>query len=161
MGFIEENKLKCGSVEYPKIYRKTLEVYNDEEVKIFFTALQKEHPKIRLMLLCALLLGLRRAEIVSLKWSDVNLREQYVSIAKSAYKSKGEEQKLKSPKSQTSVRKVYFSEVLVNAFNDWKAVQEEEKANSIKTWNEQNFIFTRANGEMISIYSPTRICSEF
>ena len=161
MGFIEENKLKFGSVEYPKIHKKPLEVYNDEEVKIFFTALQKEHPKIRLMLLCALLLGLRRAEIVALKWSDVNLREQYVSITKSAYKSKGEEQKLKSPKSQTSVRKVYFSEVLVNAFNDWKDVQEEEKANSIKTWNEQDFIFTNANGEMISIYSPTRICSKF
>ena len=161
MGFIEENKLKGGSVEYPKIHKKLLEVYNDDEVKIFFAALQKEHPKIRLMLLCALLLGLRRAEIVALKWSDVNLREQYVSITKSAYKSKGEEQKLKSPKSQTSVRKVYFSEVLFHTFNDWKAVQEEEKANSIKTWNEQNFIFTNANGEMISIYTPTRICSEF
>ena len=67
MGFIDENKLKYGSIEYPKIVKKPIEVYNDDEARQFFEALQNEPPKIRLMLLCALLLGLRRGEIVALK----------------------------------------------------------------------------------------------
>ena len=161
MGFIDENKLKYGSVEYPKIVKKPIEVYNDDEARQFFEALQNEPPKIRLMLLCALLLGLRRGEIVALKWSDINLRECCLSVNKSVYKAKGKAQQLKSPKSQTSIRTVYFSDVLVKAFEDWKAVQSEERTSAGFDWKEQNYIFTNATGDMISLYTPTRICSKF
>ena len=161
MGFIEENKLKNGSVEYPKIVKKPIEVYTDDEVRQFFEALQDEPPKIRLMLLCALLLGLRRGEIVALKWSDINLRERCLSVNKSVYKAKGEVQQLKPPKSQTSIRTVYFSDVLVKAFEEWKAVQSEERRSAGFDWKEQDYIFTNATGDMISLYTPTRICSKF
>ena len=161
MGFIDENKLKYGSVEYPKIVKKPIEVYNDDEARQFFDALQTEPPKIRLMLLCALLLGLRRGEIVALKWSDIDLRAHSLSVNKSVYKEKDEPQQLKAPKSQTSIRTVYFSEVLVSALEEWKAAQAEERASAGFNWKEQDFIFTNAVGDMISLYAPSRICSKF
>lgn len=161
MGFIDENRLMYGSVEYPKIVKKPIEVYNDDEARQFFEALQNEPLKIRLMLLCALLLGLRRGEIVALKWSDINLRERCLSVNKSVYKAKGKAQQLKPPKSQTSIRTVYFSDVLVKAFEDWKTVQSEERTSAGFDWKEQNYIFTNATGDMISLYTPTRICSKF
>ena len=161
MGFLEENKLRHGCVDFPKIPKKPIDVYNDDEVKIFVEALDKEHPKIRLMLLCALMLGLRRGEIVALKWSDINLRGGYLSINKSAYKSKGKPQGLKQPKSQTSNRCVYFSDVLANAFERWRVTQAEEKARAGNAWREQDFVFTNEIGDMVSLYSLSRICSEF
>ena len=161
MGFIDENKLKYGSVEYPKIVRKPIEVYNDDEARQFFEALPNEPPKIRLMLLCALLLGMRRGEIVALKWSDIDLRAHSLSVNKSVYKEKNEPQQLKAPKSQTSIRTVYFSDVLVNALEEWKAAQAEERASAGFDWKEQDFIFTNAVGDMISLYTPSRICSKF
>ena len=161
MGFIDENKLKYGSVEYPKIVKKPIEVYNDDEARQFFDALQNEPPKIRLMLLCALLLGLRRGEIVALKWSDIDLRAHSLSVNKSVYKEKDEPQQLKAPKSQTSIRTVYFSEVLVSALEEWKAAQAEERVSAGFDWKEQDFIFTNSVGNMISLYTPSRICSKF
>lgn len=161
MGFIDENKLKYGSVEYPKIVKKPIEVYNDDEARQFFEALQNESPKIRLMLLCALLLGLRRGEIVALKWSDIDLRAHSLSVNKSVYKEKDEPQQLKAPKSQTSIRTVYFSDVLVSALEEWKAAQAEERASAGFDWKEQDFIFTNDVGDMISLYTPSRICSKF
>ena len=161
MGFINENKLKYGSIEYPKIVKKPIEVYNDDEARQFFEALQNEPPKIRLMLLCALLLGLRRGEIVALKWSDINFRTHSLSVNKSVYKEKGAPQQLKPPKSQTSIRTVYFSEVLLGAFEEWKAAQEEERVSAGFDWKEQDYIFTNEVGDMISLYTPSRICSKF
>ena len=161
MGLIEENKIKCGSVEYPKAVKKPLQVYNRDEVRLFFEALDREPPKIKLMLLCALLLGLRRGEIVALKWSDVNLVDCSLSVTKSAYKDKGEVQKLKPPKSQTSIRTVYFTEVFARALEEWRTAQAEERVASGDRWTEQDFIFTNETGDMISLYTPTRICSRF
>ncbi len=161
MGFIDENKLKYGSVEYPKIVKKPIEVYNDDEARQFFEAMQNEPPKIRLMLLCALLLGLRRGEIVALKWSDINFRSHSLSVNKSVYKEKGSLQQLKAPKSQTSIRTVYLSDALVNALEEWKSAQAEERASAGFDWKEQDFIFTNAVGDMISLYTPSRICSKF
>ena len=161
MGFIDENKLKYGSVEYPKIVKKPIEVYTDDEARQFFEALQNEPPKIRLMLLCALLLGLRRGEIVALKWSDIDLRAHSLSVNKSVYKEKGEPQQFKAPKSQTSIRTVFFSDVLVSAMEEWKEAQAEERASAGFDWKEQDFIFTNAVGDMISLYTPSRICSKF
>ena len=161
MGLIEENKIKCGSVEYPKAVKKPLQVYNRDEVRLFFEALDREPPKIKLMLLCALLLGLRRGEIVALKWSDVNSANGSLSVTKSAYKDKGETQKLKPPKSQTSIRTVYFTEVFARALEEWRTAQAEERVASGGRWREQDFIFTNETGDMISLYTPTRICSRF
>ena len=161
MGYTEENKLRKASVEYPKIFRKTLEVYNDEEVRQFFHALQKEPPQIKAMLLCALLLGLRRGEIVALQWSDIDFDKGTLSVNKSAYKNKGESQKLKPPKSQTSVRTVFFPIVFAKALNEWKAEQEIERKKAGARWKEQDFIFTNSVGDMISLYAPTEICSDF
>ncbi|MGM9597028.1 MAG: tyrosine-type recombinase/integrase [Eubacteriales bacterium] len=161
MGFIDENKLKYGSVEYPKIVKKPIEVYTNDEARQFFEALQNEPPKIRLMLLCALLLGLRRGEIVALKWSDIDLRAHSLSVNKSVYKEKGDPQQLKAPKSQTSIRTVFFSDVLVSALEEWKEAQAEERASAGFDWKEQDFIFTNAVGDMISLYTPSRICSKF
>ena len=161
MGFINENKLKYGSIEYPKIVKKPIEVYNDDEARQFFEALQNESPKIRLMLLCALLLGLRRGEIVALKWSDINFRTHSLSVNKSVYKEKSAPQQLKPPKSQTSIRTVYFPDVLLGAFEEWKAAQAEERVSAGFDWKEQDYIFTNEVGDMISLYTPSRICSKF
>ena len=161
MGLIEENKFKCGSVEYPKAVKKPLQVYNRDEVRLFFEALDREPPKIKLMLFCALLLGLRRGEIVALKWSGINPADGSLSVTKSAYKDKGEPQKLKPPKSQTSIRTVYFTEVFAKALEEWRTAQDEERVASGGRWTEQDFIFTNETGDMISLYAPTRICSQF
>ena len=160
-GFLDENMLKLGCIDFPKIVQKPLEVYNDDEVRTFLAALQEEPPKIRLLLLCALLLGLRRGEIVALKWEDVNLSQRQLTVNHSVYKTKGEAQKLKPPKSRTSVRTVYFSDVLTVSFREWQIAQALERAGAGTGWKEQGYVFTNSVGDMISLYTPSRICSQF
>jgi integrase len=116
---------------------------------------------IRAMLMSALLIGLRRAEIVALKWEDIDFEKMSVSVNKSAYKVRGMPQGLKSPKSSHGYRTVFFPERLSKAFAEWRDEQEKMKEEAGEMWKDSGFIFTTATGEMISIYTPTDVCSKF
>ena len=104
---------------------------------------------------------MRRAEIVALKWSDINLRGGSLSVNKSAYKSNGKPQMLKSPKSRCGNRTLYFSDVLTDAFECWRVTQAEEKASAGTAWREQDFVFTNEAGDMVSLYTLSPLCSRF
>ena len=160
MGYIEENPLRHESITYPRQKKTELEIYSPDEVQAFFSALSDEPPMTRLLLLTPLLLGLRRAEIVALKWEDVSFDEGNIRITKSAYKVNGEKQGLKAPKSQCGVRKVFFPEVYRDELLTWKAEQEKQRTAAGDEWKEQGFIFTNETGGMISVYTPTRICEK-
>lgn len=160
-GFIETNPLRHDSITYPKIQPTQLDVYTQDEIRQFCSALSEEPPMTRLLLLTPLLLGLRRAEMVALRWSDVDMTRRTVSIDRSAYKMPGEEQGLKAPKSQHGVRKVCFPEVYAAALTEWRTAQETVRQTAGDKWHEEDYIFTNETGGMISVYTPTRICEKF
>ena len=153
--------MRHDSITYPKIGQARLEVYTEDEVKAFCGALSEEPPMTRLLLLTPLLLGLRRAEIVALKWKDIDEERQSLSVNKSAYKIKSHRQGLKSPKSLHGNRTVFYSDTYAKALATWKDEQKKIIAKQGAKWQEQGYIFTTDTGNMISIYTPTRICSEF
>lgn len=161
MGFIEENKLRNGAVRYPKIKRVPVRAYDREEATAFVEGLANESPKTRALLMTAILMGLRRGEIIALKWEDIDFRNYALSVNKSAYKEKGKAQALKSPKSLNSVRTVYFSEFYAKALLEWRAEQGAEKASAGTSWHEQGFVFTGPMGDMMSLYAPTEICAQY
>ena len=160
-GYLEENPLRHDSITYPKMGKSRLDVYSPEEVKAFCLALQGESQMTRLLLLTPIVLGLRRAEIVALKWSDIDFRENSISVTRSAYKVEGEKQGLKPPKSLHGIRKVFFPAGYDDELRAWKAEQAQMRARAGDKWDEQDFIFTTENGDMISLYTPTRICERF
>lgn len=160
-GYLEENPLRNDSIVYPKIVQKRFDVYSPEEVKAFCLALQEEDVMTRLLLLNPVLLGLRRAEMVGLKWADVNFEEHSISITRSAYKVPKQVQSLKSPKSLHGIRKIFFPDSYAKELSDWKSERDRISHSAGEKWREQDFIFTGENGDMISVYTPTRICEKF
>ena len=161
MGYIEENPLRNGSVRFPKIKKEPVKAYSREEAAIFVDGLASESAKTRAMLMTALMLGLRRGEVVALKWEDIDFENRAITINKSAYKKKGEPQALKPPKSVNSIRDVYFSEMHKKVLLEWREEQAAERSAAGAKWDEQGFIFTNAVGNMFSLYSLTTLCSEY
>ncbi len=160
-GHTEENPLRHDSIVYPKIKETLLDVYTPEETVAFCLALEKEPPMTRLLLMTALLLGLRRAELVALTWNDIDFSAGSLTVNKSAYKVKGCEQKLKAPKSLHGNRTVFFPSGYEKVLRKWKCEQDIFKAKQGERWREQNYIFTTNTGDMISVYTPTGLCAEF
>ncbi len=151
-GFINAHPFKNAVFNYPKQRRTTVDVYDEDDVRRFVEGLQNEPLQIQGILLSALMLGLRRAEIVALKWDDVDFVKGCIRISRSAYKVKGKEQGEKAPKSQKSVRTVFFSE----SYKEVLLKIGEEQGGKRK-----GYIFSDGNGKMISLYAPTEICADF
>lgn len=161
MGFVEENKLRTGAVRYPKIKKEPVRAYDRDEAAAFMEGLSDEPPKTRALLMTALLMGLRRGEVVALKWEDIDFKNCTLSVNKSAYKEKGKPQALKAPKSQNSIRTVYFSHIYKMSMLEWQAEQTEQRSAAGARWREQGFVFTNERGDMISLYAPTEMCSDY
>ena len=104
MNFLKDNPFHERKIYYPKIEKPKLNVYDDEEANDFFNEIQNEDPKIKALLLCALMLGIRRAELIGLKWSDIDFKKKRVYIYESAYKVVGEEQNLKDTKMLAEIK---------------------------------------------------------
>ena len=77
-----------------------------EETKAILTAAKIEPINIRLLIELALFTGMRRGEIVGLKWSDINFDKQCLSVNRSIYKPRGEKSIEKEPKSHSSIRTI-------------------------------------------------------
>lgn len=161
MGLVEKDVLHKQYIEYPKIYKKQIQAYDDEEANTFFEGLSKEVPKVRALLLTSLLLGLRRGEVVGLMWSDIDFKNNCLTVNRSAYKIKGQPQSVKMPKSRNSVRTVYFPEIYAEALREWMDEQDCDRRSAGRRWKEQGFIFTNEVGNMINIYLLSELCSKF
>lgn len=161
MGIAEKDVLHKHYIEYPKMYKEHFQAYDIDEVKIFIRGLEEEYPKIKALLYTSLFLGLRRGEVVGLMWSDFDFNKKCLHIRRSAYKTKGEKQTVKMPKSASSVRVVFFSDFYEEALLLWRSQQNNERHLAGDRWREQGFVFTNEIGDMMSVYTLSRICSKY
>ena len=165
--FLVENPFDGYLIEYPKDKQKTVRNLRNEkcygmgEIRAFLSALRQEKPLHRILLLTSVVLGARRAEVVALRWNDVDFDENCIYIDKSAYKLKGQQQALKSPKSEQGYRCIFFPEIYRDELLSWKHEQQKIRETAGKGWREQGFIFTRDNGDMFSLYGLTDLCAWF
>ena len=158
--FIESNPIGKNYIHYPKVVQPKLEAYSDNEVEDFMEALQEEDIRTRALLTLAITSGLRRGELVGLMWDDIDFDKNIITVSRSAYKPKGEEQRVKSTKSLSSNRTVYIPESCAATLYALKIDQAREKREARDLWVDSGFVFTDKYGKNMSIYAPTRICAE-
>ena len=93
-------------------------------------------------------------------WDDIDFDKQIITISRSVYKPKGEEQRIKATKSVSSNRTVYIPESCSRILYELKIQQASDKRHSQGVWLDSGFVFTDKYGKNISLYAPTRICAE-
>jgi len=76
----------------------------------------------------AVTLGARRAEILALRWSDIDFKNNIVNIGRGLYVTKEKGLFFKEPKNKTSQRSVAMSPGVVKVL---KAHQKEKKAEKL------------------------------
>jgi len=72
------------AVRAPRVKRKEARYYDERGVKLLIERLQSEPGVFRAMVLTAMLVGLRRGEIIGLEWSAVDWDKRTVTVRQSA-----------------------------------------------------------------------------
>ncbi|MEE8575094.1 MAG: site-specific integrase [Thermodesulfobacteriota bacterium] len=117
-------------VEKPRIERKEMDYLTPEELRLFLDKVTTKHKPL---FFTAVLTGLRRGELLALKWGDIEFTHNLIYVRRALYKGE-----FISPKSRGSIRKVVMSPTLASVLKRYKL---ESKT------NELDLVFTNGEGK--------------
>ncbi len=102
MGFIMKNP--CDNVTLPKAQKHETQIYDEAGIKKLIQAAQGTDMEVPIML--ELSLGLRRGELIALRWENVDLNNGIIYICENRVEGKNGEVITKAPKSAAGIRHI-------------------------------------------------------
>ncbi len=104
-GFLTKNPAEY--IQKPRTIKKEMDFLTPEELKLL---LENTEPEYYPLFLTAVLTGLRRGELLALKWSDINWATNQIHVRRALVLGK-----LDEPKSKTSIRALIVPPMLISA----------------------------------------------
>lgn len=136
--------------------RKNLEnYYNKIELKHFFECLQDAAitPQAYVFFRLAAFSGMRKSEMLALKWSDINFKNNSISITKTQSRGAGNRLVIQTPKTIRSERTAYIDAKTAQILRDW---QKEQQKYMLKLGFRfgDNLVFSNEKNEMFQPVKP-------
>lgn len=142
----------CDAVEPPKATKYKAEVLDIDEIRKLINALKGHKLEVPVSLM--LFLGLRRGELLALKWSDIDFEKSTITIQRNLVRAgeAGVELILKEPKTEDSIRSIPLSDGIVDMLEKHKINQKSQKLKFGKYYKDKDleFVFTEEDGSLIN-----------
>lgn len=122
--------------------KKQFQVLTKEQVKMLIEGAQGQG---KLILMVAVLGGLRLGEILAMKWENMDWQNATYTI-KESFSSFG----MDSPKTESSFRKINVLDILLQKIREHKVWQNEHRLKMGEKYNNNNLIFATENGNGIN-----------
>ena len=136
-----------NAVDRPKPQRTEMNFLTEAEVVSLLAAAKNTS---RFVLLdFALGTGMRRGEILGLRWQDVDLDKSSVSVLHSLEQTRGGPLRLKTPKTKQSRRRVTLPPYIVQRLRGHKAIQAKERMRFGESYQNNDLVFCRADGSFL------------
>ena len=101
--------------------------------------------------------GMRRGEVLGLRWEDVDMEAQTMSIRQTRVMT-GYQPLLSTPKTRRGKRLVALDPATVAALKEHRGHQKEERLAQGALWKDTGYVFTKEDGEP---YHPERVSKLF
>lgn len=131
-------------VQAPTPERDEIRPWTADEARAFLSA-AKDH-RLQALFVVALALGLRRGELLGLRWSDVDLTTGQLRVIQTLQRVRDEGVVFGPPKSRRSRRVLTLPAIAVKALTTHRAKQADDRAAAGKAWVETGLVFTTATG---------------
>ncbi|TAK35631.1 MAG: site-specific integrase [Chloroflexota bacterium] len=102
--------------------------------------------RLEALFVVALTTGLRRGELLGLKWEDVDLSKGTLHVRRSAGRVYKGGVQVGEPKSASGRRQVLLSRQAIQALREHRPRQSQDRLLAGEQWQEKGFIFTSATG---------------
>lgn len=132
-------------VSPPRYERREVEPLSPDEARVLLSAASGD--RLYAVYVLALLLGLRRGELLGLRWSAVDLRRGTLRV-QSSLQRVGGQLVFTSPKTKRSRRAVPLPRAVVQVLTEHKARQAGERA-AAELWADDDLVFTTSIGTPI------------
>ncbi len=159
-GLIDSSPASVERLTLPKQTKSEVEIFTQSEVVEMVKALKVEQLQIQAVIYLDLFTGMRRGELVALKFSDIDFANQTIKIRRAAYKTKGEESATKPPKDYET-RTIDINQSCCDLLKQMKADKLSNAQRLGTKWIEGDWVFSQWNGLMMNPQTPTRQFSKF
>ncbi len=160
LGLIQTNPADAERLSMPKQIAPQVEIFTKDEAIEMLTALEDEPLQYKTIIYLALMTGAREGELVALKFSDVDFKDNAITIERAAYKLAGQPTMTKPPK-DNDVRKVNVDEYTIDLIRQLKAEKEQERLRLGTAWEGDEWLFTTWNGSIMFPSTPSHWFSDF
>jgi len=141
-------------VEWPKMEEYTgAKVYNEEQI-IKLLEISNGDP-MELMILLTIYYGLRRSEVLGLKWDALDFEQSTITIKRTVTKIFTEVNHTDYTKTKSSYRALPLSNELAELLQSLKVHQDELKNVQPNDYKSEGYIFTKPDGSLISTDYPS------
>lgn len=155
----EENPTK--KINAPKNHgSRDNNFFTPEQTAAFLEYVNKKYadstaPEYQYMVMFNLLVfcGMRRGELLALTWADIDLSLNRIHINKAAARLNGKTI-IKNPKNESSIRFVSFPAAIAGMIKTYRAKYIKHRFDLGNAWEGNDNLFIRADGSIMSIYTP-------
>lgn len=150
----------CKYVNLPKVTRYQAEVYDEKEIEKLILA--AEGTDMELLIMIDVSLGLRRGELLGLKWKHIDFENKLVHIEENMVEVKSTVDSTrtitKAPKSQSGNRVIPISDSLCTYLKNAKKQYLEQMMKSGRLWSNEGYVICQPDGKP---YKPASISKKF
>jgi integrase len=137
----------CDGAEPPRRARTEMKTWDAEQVKAFLTATEG-HPLHALYRL-ALLTGMRRGELLALRWQDIDLKRGALAIRRTLTRDVTDHWMMGEPKTAAGRRAIALPASCVAALKRHQTAQKARMVQYRDIWQETGLVFDRGDGAML------------
>jgi len=134
-------------VDAPRVEKHRVQPLETIEARRFLSAVKGE--RLEALYSVALSIGLRRGEILGLRWQDLDLDAAQLSVVQAAQRIRGEGIQFSPPKTDRALRSVNLPSPLVASLRAHRKVQLEERLKEGGRWQDFGLVFTSSIGTPI------------
>jgi integrase len=135
----------CDATTPPKAVKKEMQIMNEKEMQIFLELAR--NTRYHTLFYLALFTGMRRGELLGLKWSDIDLLGMQISVNRSLYQLANGEIIITKPKTNKSRRLISLTPSTCEVIRDEYAKQKATQESLAAQWNEDSFVFSEWDGK--------------
>lgn len=162
-GYIEKNYCQLVNLPKEKMKEKKIEVFSVDQQNDFLEII-KGH-EFEILFLLALGTGLRRGELLALRWSDIDFENKTINVdsnIQQAYIFEDEETKRlekieQEPKTVNSFRTVPIPSKVLDKLQEHKQKQEQYKLAFQERYIDNDFVICDKYGKALDVKRPTRM----
>jgi integrase len=146
----------CKKLKLPQIEKEEINPLNQDEIKILLDTAGAGSFMYNVIFL-ALHTGMRRGEVLGLKWADVDFKKKQITVRQQAKVEAGHVV-LGSLKTKSSYRTIPIGTRLIEVLKWHKAQQEKLKKDLGDAYNKLDLVFSEPTGDVIH---PNTVGSRF
>lgn len=153
-GYVTINPVASTTAPQKDTPEKT--AFDKTQAAQLITVLDSEPLKWRAFFNLALHTQMRRGELIALTWDDINLKDNFVFVNKSAYYVKNQGVLTKLPKTAAGRRRISIPEHICTLLGEYKKEQTLQRLKLGSDWQDNGAVFTQWNGQRLHLDSPTK-----